>query len=304
MGAGAVGSVLGGLLSQYHDVTLIGRKGHIEAINSDGLRIEGSIDLKVRPVGRTDVERSVIQDLILITVKSHDAPVAYRTILPMVGPGSQMLIIQNGLEVLHSPYRIGSAPVQIGVVSLGASMAAPGRVRLVGFGKMTIGNREGRLGGATLIKNIFEEAGLDANVTKDIIGEVWRKTIVNAAINPLTALVGCNNGMILEDPGLRNISQDLFDEASLVSESLGILEPNLMSYEDVLRVIEDTSGNRSSMLQDIEAGRCTEIDSINGAICAISPYDEMVRTHKIVLGLVKAKERQVRIDGEGSVKMR
>jgi 2-dehydropantoate 2-reductase len=293
MGAGSVGSVIGGSLSEHHDVTLIGRKDHVEAIVRNGLVLEGSVSKRTWPKARTEVGRPDIHDLIIITVKSYDAPETYRSIMPMIGPGTRVLIVQNGLDVLRSPLRIGNAPVLIGIASLGASRPAPGRVRLSGLGKMTIGDMEGRTAEATLLKIAFADTCIDVKVTKDIIGAVWRKVIVNASVNPLTALVGCRNGAIMDDERLLSISEELFEEAFAVARSLGILGPGEMSFDDVMKVMKDTSENRSSMLQDIEMGRRTEIDSINGAISSIA-NDDMAKTNRIIAGLVKAKERQVR----------
>jgi 2-dehydropantoate 2-reductase len=291
MGAGAVGSLLGGLLSQKHEVTLIGRADHMAAIRKDGLRIEGEHRLVSRPNTFISTAGVPIQDLILVTVKAYDSDEAVHAIRPMVGPGTMILLVQNGLDILHSCDRIGFAKVHLGLASLGVTYIGPGKVHFAGKGEITIGCRGGRTGKAVLLQGLFNEVGLPVKITRDIIGAVWRKVVINASINPLTAIAGVPNGAILEDGSLYAISRELFEEANAVAVHLRALRPGELGFEDVLRVVRDTAKNRSSMLQDLERGKCTEVGSINGAICALARDPRMVTANRIITEMVRSKEK-------------
>lgn len=292
MGAGAIGSVLGGLFSSGHEVTLIGRAEHMAAIRKDGLVIEEERRLICRPNTATSTEGLSIHDLILVTVKAYDSDDAIQAIRPMVGPGTMVVLVQNGLDILHACDRVGFAKVHLGLASLGVTYLGPGKVRYAGKGEMAIGCRGGRRGKAVLLQRLFSDVGLPAVITDDVIGAVWRKVVINAAINPVTAIAGLPNGAILEDPSLCRISQELFEEANALAIHLRALRPGEVEFEDILKVVRDTAKNRSSMLQDLERGKRTEIGSINGALCSLARDPRAVTANRIITDLVRSKENR------------
>jgi 2-dehydropantoate 2-reductase len=265
-GAGALGSLMGGLLSTEHEVTLIGRRAHVEAVKQKGLEISGIIEGLVRPDAITDVTGLGQQDLVLITVKAYDTEEAVRSVSPIVDMDTVVVSLQNGLDnvgTLSSAF--GTRGVG-GVTSCGATFLGPGHVRFAGKGETVFGSPAGRRDLAETVSNAFEESGIDCKVTDDIMAEVWMKVIVNASINPITALVRSENACIEEDPELRELAKNVCEEAVAVAKASGVRLPRCDPLGKVMGVVAATRKNRSSMLQDVEAGRRTEIDEITGAI--------------------------------------
>jgi len=137
---------------------------------------------------------------------------------------------------------------------------------------------------------LLRAAGFDAKVSQDILRDVWRKAAINAAVNPITALVRCKNGRIMQDKELRMLSHQLFEEAVAVGVWWKAIRPGDVLFDDVMTVVSMTAENRSSMLQDVERGRRTEIGSINGAICRLAPDEDVVRANWTATALVQALE--------------
>jgi 2-dehydropantoate 2-reductase len=290
IGAGAVGCLLGGLLGRNNQVTMVGRKEQLEAL-ANGIRIEGAENLLTKVAAVDDARMLSIQDAVIITVKAHDTFQALQDCRRLIGPGTLLLVVQNGLDVLNVADRVGFARMNIGVASLGVTYLRPAHVRYAGKGRIIIGNIEGRKGAATRWVQLLKGSGMDAAVSNDILKDVWRKVAINAAVNPITALVKLPNNCIAEDDGLLMLSKQLFQEAAMVGQWWRALEPNDVSYDDVMRVIGSTGTNRSSMLQDVERGKRTEIDSINGAICRRAPNEGMVSANRTVWALVRSLEK-------------
>ena len=119
---------------------------------------------------------------------------------------------------------------------------------------------------ANRIADLFTDAGIDVVKTEAIRREIWAKTIINSAINPLTAIVGKRNGVIIEDPEMRKLAGSLVDEGVRIAKAHGIEIGEDELLDRTLKVAERTKNNISSMLQDIRRKRRTEIESINGAL--------------------------------------
>ena len=266
-GAGALGSVLGALLSEAHDVTLVTRGEHLESIKKNGLVIDGLLkgtyDL---PVAES-TEGLGKFDLILITTKSYDTEIAGKACARVLSEESIILTVQNGIgnaEKLGSC--VGTNRIVIGVTSMAAHMTIPGIVKYVAEGDIILGSIIRHSNARSIAQEAFEEAHIRTSMTDNIEGVVWAKAILNAAINPLTAIRKCKNGLILRDDTLRTEAMKVCEEGMQVAATKRIrLEP-----ADVFRytfdVAQRTAENKSSMLMDIERGRRTEIDSICGTI--------------------------------------
>lgn len=274
-GAGALGSLFGGLLARAHDVLLVGRDPHMGAVAEDGLRIEagaeGTDDLRVRPRAGTRPPEDP-QDLVLVTVKAFDTADAAGQLAPLLGPGTLVVSLQNGLGNLEAlAERIAPERLVAAVTSHGATHVGPGVVRHGGVGDTTVGawaggeTAEGRQRAETVAR-AFEAAGIDAEVTGDVRRTLWEKVLVNAAINPLTALARVKNGVLLQDAGLRACLAQLAEEGAAVARAAGHAIAGDDAAARAMEVARRTADNRSSMLQDVEKGRRTEVDAINGAI--------------------------------------
>jgi 2-dehydropantoate 2-reductase len=274
-GAGAIGSFVGGILSQEYNVTLIGRKPHLDAINEHGLKVSGNTNMTYYPATAENVEKyiennpdKINPDLVIITVKSYNTHVAIQALQPLINENVKILSLQNGLtnlETIKNYYR--RSRVLGGVISHGVIFKEPGRIEHAGSGEIILGGfGQVPLEEVKEVTEAFNKAGLSAIVTDNILGELWVKAAVNASINPLTAIIGQRNGYLLEVTEFTKLVETICNEVVTVGRSAGVRLPQCDMINKTKTVIKMTSENRSSMLQDIERGRQTEIDAINGAI--------------------------------------
>jgi len=271
VGAGAMGSLFGGLLADAgEEVTLIDVwKEHVDAINARGLRITGiSGDRTVNVMATTDPGIVGSVDLVIIFVKSYDTAKAARDALPMASDETVFLSLQNGLGNIDKiSEAAGNHRIIRGVTAQGSTLLGPGEIYHAGRGPTVIGELDDaqteRVQG---ISEAFNHAGIPTEISLNIQGAIWSKVLVNVGINPLTALTGLRNGELLEHPEIKEVMKKAVEEGLLVARGLGIKMELQNPVEKVYEVAEATAANRSSMLQDVERGRRTEIDALNGAI--------------------------------------
>jgi len=260
-GAGAVGGALAALLSPANEVDVAVR-GRAGAIAKDGITVTGAVERTVRPRTRPDG----IYDVIFVTTKAYDTATAAEAVAHHVGEGTAVVSLQNGmgnLELLEARY---GDRAMAGLTTMGVTRTGDTTVRLVAKGRTVIGSRAGRTGAAQAVAALLRSAGLDAAASEDIVAEVWMKAVVNAAINPLAALAGGPNSRLLEHPPLLRLSERACIEAARAAEAAGVTLPAPDPFARMKEVLWDTRNNRCSMLQDLEAGRRTEIDEITGAL--------------------------------------
>ncbi|HLE48323.1 MAG TPA: 2-dehydropantoate 2-reductase [Candidatus Thermoplasmatota archaeon] len=266
-GAGAIGSLLGALLSKAHDVTLIGRRDHVNAIRKQGLTITGNLSLNVRIDAQETATPGLLPDLVLLTVKAYDTVQAVGDLAPLMGPKTILLVAQNGLGNLEvAKQRYPNHRVVAASVTVGGAMDAPGRVSWNGPGELIVGALPADEATARLVVAAFAETGIAARAVADIRPALWRKALINAAINPLTALHRIENGPLLDDAALRKQLFAAGREAAAVMRAEGIPITDEESEALLETITKKTARNRSSMLQSVERGRPTEIDAITGKI--------------------------------------
>jgi 2-dehydropantoate 2-reductase len=270
LGAGAMGSLMGALLSQHEEVVIVGREAQARAVSRSGIRVEGATNMVAMPKAATSCKGIGEAGLLIVAVKSYDTDAAVKGARPAIGPGTTVLTLQNGPNCAERIASIvGREKVVAGWTSHGATYVEPGVVRHAGKGDTVIGEPDGRKSPRTeALAALLTKAGMEARVSHDIGSELWAKCVVNAAINPLTALLRCRNGRLAESPDARLVVRDICIEGSKVLAALGHGATPEELEERVWRVVSQTSENESSMLQDVLIGRRTEIDDITGALCA------------------------------------
>ena len=272
IGAGAMGSLFGGKLSLAgHEVVLYDVfREHVEAISRDGLEIEDAATgerLHSRPGASADPASVRGSDALVIFVKSTATEQAAAEFAPLAGKGAIVLTLQNGLgnEAIIRRH-FGAQRTAAGVTSQGATFLGPGRIRHAGKGPTHVAMADGRRERLGDLAKALGEAGFETHVEDDVRGLVWSKLVINVGINALTAITGRTNGQLLESEQIKAIMADLVAEAVQVAKARGIQ----FTYADPLATVYDvarkTGANRSSMLQDFDKGRETEIDFMNGAI--------------------------------------
>jgi 2-dehydropantoate 2-reductase len=202
----------------------------------------------------------------LVLVKSWQTQRVADLLRKCLSTNGIVLTLQNGLgndEILKAALK--PERVLLGVTTVGARMLEPGHVQCTGSGKVFLGAHP-HLGG---VPDLLQKAGFPVEVVSDPVSLLWGKLVINAAINPLTALLRVTNGELLRRPAARELLAQAAQEAASVARIQGINLP----YPDPILAVEEvarnTSSNYSSMLQDVMRGAVTEIEAINGAIVRV-----------------------------------
>jgi 2-dehydropantoate 2-reductase len=261
LGAGAIGSTYGARLSERHDVTLIGGAAHVEAIQRDGLVMQGQTTGTLQLPAFTTVPAIEPGTLILLTAKVNNNVACVRPIVEMLPAGVTIVCVQNGLysENLVKDLVGDRALVLRAITQVGSILVRPGVVDNTVKGYTLLESHEQ----APALAALLSEAGLDGRIVADIKKEMWRKAIFNCVINPTTTLMGSEVGAIV-DPQLNELKQQIIDECLAVAKADGV------SFdEDFIALIDRVfTGARTiaSMRQDLMKGRRTEIDHMNGAV--------------------------------------
>lgn len=296
VGPGALGCLFAGLLALAgHDVRVLGRRREqAEAIDRDGILVERDGEERRASVrASTDPASLGPVDLAIVLVKATDTAAAAPSLPALLADGAPALSLQNGLGNVEALTAVlGADRVLGGVSSQGATLLGTGHIRHAGFGPTALAEARGGLTGrAETIAALLDQAGLNARAHPDPSPLIWGKLIANAAINPLGALLSCQNGHTVDRPTARRLFFGLADEASAVARALGVRLPfddPAAHAESVARV---TYGNRNSMLQDVAAGRRTEIDAINGAIARLgAEHGVSTPLNATVADLIRALE--------------
>ncbi len=287
VGAGAMGSLFGGLLSLIgEEVWLVDIwKEHIDTIRSKGLVLEERG--KAQPIqihATTEVASVGKADLVLIFVKTYHTEKAVSNARVLQKGSTVFLTLQNGLGNEKTLCKkIDRNKVLLGVTGQGATLLGPGHIRHAGWGKTYVGELDGKSSDrVNQIVQMFHKAGIETEVSSNIHDLVWEKLFVNVGINALAAITGLKNGQLLDYPETLRLTEALVSEAIEVAKRKGVrVERNPM--DRVKAVIEATRENRCSMGQDLDFKRKTEIDAINGAIVReaerlgiAAPYNQMI----------------------------
>ena len=175
------------------------------------------------------------------------------------------------------------------MASLGARYMGAGHVRLTGLGDIILGNPYDTDETCAIALESLRCTGIPCGRSSDMTKEIWKKAVISSCINPLTALTRKCNSVIIEDEGINCLANLCFEEAFRVAMSTGHLGPYDLRFADVEKVCRDTAENHSSMLQDVERGKRTEIGHINGEIVRIGSENGIdIRTNNFLLRLVTA----------------
>ena len=287
MGAGAMGSLYGGLLaSSGEEVSLVDLwKDHIDAIRSRGLTIEEKGQEKNIRINATLHASSVGKaDLVIFFVKTYHTDKAVSDALVLEKEKTVFLTLQNGLgneEVLSR--QVDPKKVLVGVTNHGATLLGPGKIRHAGWGKTFIGELDHRVTDrVSKIARIFERAEIETEISSNIQRLIWEKLLINIGINALAAVTALKNGQLLDHPETVMLMEVMVSEAVEVAKKKGVpIEGN--PIEKVKAIAEATRTNRCSMGQDLDNKRRTEIDAINGALVREAerlgvavPYNQMI----------------------------
>ena len=270
IGAGAMGSLFGALLADAgNDVWLLSTwQEHLAAISDKGLKINYKDHTRTIYLNTaTRSEEIGPSDLTLIFVKSYHTETVARTAAALTGDKGVVITLQNGLgnaEKLAAC--IDSERIIAGTTSHGATILGPGHIRHAGMGATAIGSWDGN--SKPVVDEIAAEfcrSGIETQVVVNVRPVIWEKLLVNVGINAITALTGIRNGQLLDMAVTRELSRKAVEEAITIAIAKGNSVREDM-VEHVFKVAKATAANRSSMGQDVDRGRFTEIGAINGTI--------------------------------------
>lgn len=313
-GAGAVGGLLAVRLTQAgHDVSVIARGAHLDAIRRDGLVLVSAGERRAVPLRASDRPSDIgVQDAVILAVKAPSAPEAARSMTPLLGPGTAVVTAMNGVpfwyfHALPGPWADrhltsvdpdGTLWRQIGprravgcVVHTAGAIEAPGVVRHLSGSRFILGEPDGahtpRL---QRIADALSEAGFDVHRSTDIRAGLWLKLWGNLSFNPVSALTHATMDILARDPDSVAVITAMMTEARRVAERLGVTIP--IDIAARLRMAAEVGAHKTSMLQDLERGRPMEIDALLGAVVEMARIvDIATPICDAILGLVRQRAR-------------
>jgi 2-dehydropantoate 2-reductase len=301
VGAGAMGSLFGALLAESgNEVWLCDiRQDHMNTVKQSGLRLEYEAKTRVVKLNAViDPQAIGESDLVLIFVKSMHTQSAAQTAAVLAGRNGLVMTLQNGMGNADTiAEHIKPNRIIVGTTAHGATMLGPATVRHAGRGPTILGMWSGgkrEFQSALQTAALLTRAGIESTAVEDVRPAVWDKLIINVGINAITALTGIKNGELLDLDCTRELSRSAVEEAAAVAKAQGIgIRENPEAH--VFQVAQATSANRSSMGQDADHRRPTEIAAINGFV--VREADRMglaVPVNRTLTALVQTMEAHYR----------
>lgn len=264
MGAGAVGCYYGAMLARAgHEVVLIGRPSHVEAVRANGLRLETkTFDEYVRLGASTEASAVQGADLVLFCVKSTDSESAAAQIKPHLSPDALVLTLQNGVD---NDERVRSVlpsnDVAAAVVYVATEMAGPGHVKHHGRGELVIAPSRT----SEQVAQHLAAAGVPMQISDNVRGSLWAKLILNCAYNALSAVSQLPYGELVKGVGVADVIRDVVAECMAVAKAEGVVIPG--DTDAAVRGIALSMPSQySSTAQDLARGKLSEIDHLNGLV--------------------------------------
>lgn len=269
LGSGAVGSTYGALLSEKEDVTLIGRKAHVDAINSNGLFLYGEFEGKYDVEADTKIKEIPSNSLIILSTKVIGSERAVEGIKHLVKKDTIVLLVQNGLGIEEIVKEIlPDHEVIRAVVTFGAEFLEPGKISNVVSIRVDLEKSRN----SAKIAKMLRGCGLTVEISDKIDVQVWTKLTINNVLNPLTAIFQAKGNEIITE-SLKPIRYGIIDECLEVAKAEGIdIDPTI---KEMIDAGVSNFFNYSSMCQDIIKKKKTEIDFLNGKVV------ELGKKHKI-----------------------
>jgi 2-dehydropantoate 2-reductase len=306
IGPGALGCLLAAKFTLAGEkVWLVDyRPERADLLNSQGLLLKTpqGIDAAVQVAAGLPGEVGPV-DLAILTIKAHQTAAAVQGLPVLLGTGGLAFTLQNGLGNLEEMAKVvGPAHLLGGASILGVTKLREGEVLLAGLGPTYVGPPPGSLVSPDEVEAVaalFRRAGLPCEVRGNIEAVLWEKLLVNVGINPLTALLQVKNGDLLNLPPAWKVAVAAASETLSVAQAEGInltVDPEARLAE----VCTATAANRSSMLQDVTAGRRTEIEALNAQVAARGEsHGVPTPVNRLLTQLIRALEEVRKSCGRG-----
>jgi 2-dehydropantoate 2-reductase len=312
-GAGAIGAYLGARMARAgFDVTLFARGPHLEAMRQKGVEVrsdEGSFQARPRVVA--SLKEAGPTDVVFLGVKAHSLPQLAPHLAPVLGPDTTVVSTQNGIPWWYfhgfpgawdglrleriDPEGVISKAIDgrrvVGsIVYFSSEITAPGVVQHTEGNRISLGEPNGeRSDRCRKIAEALVASGLRCPVSARLRQEIWVKVLGNASLNPVSALTRATLGQMLRDRGVAEVIQNIMREVEAVSKKLGMELP--VSVEQRMAGAEKVGQHKTSMLQDLEAGRPMELEALVGSVVELGervgvamPHTRMVYNCARLLG--------------------
>jgi len=269
VGAGAVGGYFGGMLARAGaPVMMIGRAAFVEAVKKNGLFLD-TVQFKesVRVEASTELKDVRGAEMVLFCVKTTDNAATASALAPLVAPGALVVSMQNGVDNAEQIRAASGTDALSAVVYVAASVPEPGRVKHVGRGDLVVGPRSAQ---SERFAATFERAGVGCRISDNIAGELWTKLTWNCALNAISALGRAKYGQIAASPDARKLVETAVYEVLAVAKAANIHPPGFedpqVAIAGSFKIATQMAEALSSTAQDMNRGKRTEIDSLNGYI--------------------------------------
>lgn len=288
MGAGALGCYFGGRLAAAgFDVSFIARGAHLDALRSDGLKLESPLgDLHLADIKATDDPADIGEvDTVLFLVKLYDTEEAARLIAPLLGENTSIVTFQNGVNSSERIGRIaGRERIIPGIALIPADVRAPGIVRHSGpFARLVFGEPDGHISQRCQeLLSAFQKAEVDAEIAKDIEVRIWEKFIMLSTLSAITTLTRLNIGTIFEDETCASLIKAAVDETTAVGRRMCSNLPEDAAARGCATLKGLPGSVHASMLDDLERGKRLELNDLSGEVVRLGrKFNIAVPTHEI-----------------------
>ena len=313
-GAGAIGGYLGAeLIAAGYDVTLIARGPHLAALREKGLTLEINGEKKTVAVKATDQPAEAgIQDYVIVTLKAHSVSAIVEQMQPLLGPDTAVVTAQNGILwwYFHAlPGRFENQRLEITdpggriwdtlgpqraigcVVYPSCEIVEPGVIRHISSNRFMLGEPDGsKSERVKALAEAFSAAGMKAPVRKRIRDDIWFKLLGNATFNPVSVLTGATLGAMGRDPGTRGLIRNMTLEAEAVALELGV--KFAMDIDQRIDGVTNVGDHKTSMLQDLEAGRPLELDALVAVVTELGRMVGIATPNiDLILSLARLREK-------------
>jgi 2-dehydropantoate 2-reductase len=287
-GAGAIGAYIGARMAQAgFDVTLFARGPHLRAMQENGVQVKGSEgDFVARPTIAASLEEVGPVDVVFLGVKAHGLPQLAPHLKPVLGPDTTVVSTQNGipwwyfqgfggeweglrLERVDPGGAVSSAiePRRVvgTIVYFSTEITSPGVIQHIEGNRISIGEPDGsRSDRVRRIAEALIASGLRCPISARLRREIWVKVLGNASLNPVSALTRATIVQMVRDPGVCSVIRSIMEEVEAVSGKLGMELP--VSIDQRIAGAEKVGEHKTSMMQDLEAGRPMELEALVGAV--------------------------------------
>jgi len=287
-GAGAIGAYIGARMAQTgFDVTLFARGPHLHAMQENGVQVksaDGDFTAQPRIVG--SLEEAGAVDVVFLGVKAHALPQLAPQLKPVLGPDTTVVSTQNGIPWWYfqgfggewdglrlervDPGGVISSAIEArsvvgSIVYFATEIPSPGVIQHIEGNRISLGEPDGsRSDRVRQIAEALIASGLRCPVTTRIRHEIWVKVLGNASFNPVSALTRATLAQMVRDPGVASVIRNIMQEVEAVSQKLGMELP--VSIDQRMAGAEKVGEHKTSMLQDLEAGRPMELEALVGAV--------------------------------------